>query len=142
MATAAATMATERTKAAAAPAPATGRDHFVLAFLLALAGWIGCVALQAALYLRPAPHGGAFLAEWERYFWLALYYDLMGVWLLSLPFFLLWLVLWRRALRGRAWRAVSRIQAALLAINLVLSALDQSPETVKIISDAVKLEGQ
>ena len=34
--------------------------------LLALGGWLGCVGLQIFLYARPAPHGGPFLAEWER----------------------------------------------------------------------------
>src|SRR5688572_21922290 len=58
------------------------------ALWLALGGWAGCVLLQLALYLRPAPHGGPFLIEWPRYFGLALYYDLLGTWLLSLPFLL------------------------------------------------------
>ena len=103
---------------------ATGAGQFALAFRLALAGWLGCIALQLALYLRPAPHGGPFLAEWDRYFWLALYYDLLGVWLISLPFFLLWLVLYRRPLRGRWWRILPAMQAGLLAANLLLSQLD------------------
>jgi phosphoglycerol transferase MdoB-like AlkP superfamily enzyme len=101
-----------------------GAHGFVLAVRLALAGWLGCVALQVALYLRPAPHGGPFLAEWDRYFWLALYYDLMGVWLLSLPFFLLWLCVYRRPLRARWWNLVPVTQAVLLGVNLLLSALD------------------
>ena len=33
-----------------------------------------------------------FLVEWQRYFWLALYYDLGGVWLISFPFLLAWLI--------------------------------------------------
>ena len=101
-----------------------GRDQFVLAFLLALGGWIGCVLLQALLYLRPAPYGGVFLEEWTRYFGLALYYDLLGVWLLSLPFFALWLILYRRRLRSAAWRIVPAVQLGLLAANLALSQID------------------
>lgn len=101
-----------------------GRDHFVLAFRLALAGWIGCVLLQVFLYVRPAPHGGPFVAEWDRYIWLAIYYDLLGVWLLSLPFFLLWLALYRRPLAARWWRVAPALQAGLLAVNLALSQLD------------------
>lgn len=104
--------------------PPRGRDHFARAVLLALGGWIGCVILQIVLYVRPAPHGGAFLVEWERYFWLAVYYDLLGVWLLSLPLFLLWLALYRRPLRSRWWRAAAAAQAGLLALNLVLSQID------------------
>jgi phosphoglycerol transferase MdoB-like AlkP superfamily enzyme len=101
-----------------------GRDYFVLAFLLALGGWIGSVLLQSALYLRSGPHGGPFLAEWDRYFWLSLYYDLGGVWLLSLPFLLLWLILYRRPLRSRGWRALAFLQLGLLTVNLALSQID------------------
>ena len=66
-----------------------GRDHFVAALKLAFGAWLGCALLQILLYARPAPNGGPFLVEWTRYFGLALYYDLLGVWLLTLPFFLL-----------------------------------------------------
>lgn len=103
---------------------ATGRDHFATAFWLAAGGWAACLLLQAALYLRPAPHGGPFLAEWERYFWLALYYDLLGVWLIAFPFLLLWLLLYRRRLAGRWWRIVPALQAGLIAANLLLTAID------------------
>ncbi|HYN46222.1 MAG TPA: LTA synthase family protein [Allosphingosinicella sp.] len=102
----------------------TGRETFAAAFRLALGGWLGCVLLQVALYLRPAPHGGPFLAEWGRYFWLALYYELLGIWLLSLPFFLLWLIVYRRPLRGRRWRIALWLQAGLLAANLLFSQID------------------
>jgi phosphoglycerol transferase MdoB-like AlkP superfamily enzyme len=101
-----------------------GRDQFALAFLLAVAGWLACVILQVALYVRPAPHGGAFLAEWDRYFGLAVYYDMLGVWLLSLPFFLLWLAVYRRRLESRWWRVIPALQAALLTLNLALSQVD------------------
>jgi len=99
----------------------SGRDHFWTAFKLALGGWLGCALLQAALYLRPAPHGGPFLAEWSRYVWLALYYDLLGVWLLSIPFLLFWLIRFHRPARGRL---LLGLQAALLTANLALSQID------------------
>ena len=102
----------------------SGRHHFATAILLALAGWIGCVLLQIALYVRPAPHGGPFLAEWQRYFGLALYFDLLGVWLLSLPFMLLWLALYCRPQPGHGWRLLLWAQAGLLTLNLALSAVD------------------
>lgn len=101
-----------------------GGGPFWLAVRLAFGGWLGCAVLQLALYLRPAPHGGPFLAEWDRYFWLALLYDLLGVWLIAAPFLLLWLVVYRRPLHARAWRIVPWLQAALLAANLALSQLD------------------
>ncbi|HYI65067.1 MAG TPA: sulfatase-like hydrolase/transferase [Allosphingosinicella sp.] len=102
----------------------TGRTQFALAAWLAAGALAGCWLLQAAMYVRPAPNGGPFLAEWERYFGLALYYELLGVWLLCLPFFLLWLILYRRPLRAKAWRIVSALQAALLTANLFFSQVD------------------
>ena len=101
-----------------------GRDHFPVAFRLALGGWLGCVLLQLILYARPGPYGGPFLLEWERYLGLSLYFDLLGTWLLSAPFFLAWLGLWRREVGPRPATALHLAQALLLGANLVASALD------------------
>lgn len=97
--------------------------HFAIALRLALGGLIGCALLQLLLYVRPSPYGGAFLLEWRKYFALALYYDMMGVWLIALPFFLLWLVRRQRPAprRARAWHLAL---ALLMAANLLLSAID------------------
>jgi phosphoglycerol transferase MdoB-like AlkP superfamily enzyme len=100
-----------------------GSSEFAIAWRLAAAAWIGCVLLQLALYARPSPYGGPFLVEWRRYFLLALYYELLGVWLLSAPFLALWLVRWRRRAPRHAC-ALHRLQAALLTLNLVASQLD------------------
>ena len=106
------------------PDAVRGRDFFVRAFLLASGGWLACALLQILLYARPAPHGGPFLAEWSRYFGLAVYYDLLGVWLVSFPFFLLGLSLYNRPLRGRGWRLLAALHAALLILYLALSQID------------------
>ncbi len=105
------------------PSTRRGRDHFDIAWRLALYGWLGCVLLQLALYLRPGPYGGPFLLEWQRYFGLSLYFDLLGVWLLAFPFFLVWLLLWRRPL-GPRWAALHHAQLLLLTANLALSQFD------------------
>src|SRR5688500_5916115 len=73
-------------------AASDGRDGFGTALLLAAGGWALCVLLQVLLYLRPAPHGGPVLLEWQRYFGLALYYDLLGIWLIAAPFLLFWII--------------------------------------------------
>lgn len=86
-------------------------------------GWLGCVLLQLALYLRPGPYGGPFVLEWQRYFGLSLYFDLLGVWLIAFPFFLVWLILWRRTL-GPRWVWLHHAQIALAAANLALSQFD------------------
>jgi len=106
------------------PGAIRGRGLFVRAVLLASGCWIVCVLLQIVLYARPAPYGGPFLVEWPRYFGLAVYYDLLGVWLVSFPFFLIGLGLYNRPLRGRAWRAVAALHALLLVLYLVFSQID------------------
>ncbi len=102
---------------------ASGSAHFLRTFQLAAGAWLGCAVLQALLYLRPAPHGGPFLLESGRYFGLALYYELLGVWLISAPFLLLWVLLHRRRL-GPRWRLALHLHAGLLALNLFLSQAD------------------
>ena len=104
--------------------PAEGSRHFVTAFRLALGGWLGCVALQLFLYLRPGAYGGPFLTEWQRYFWLALYYEMLGVWLLSLPFLAFWLLRYRRPVGRRAAHWLLGGQAVILTLNLFLSQID------------------
>lgn len=99
-----------------------GRHLTVRALQLAVAAWLGCVLLQALLYLRPAPNGDRFVLEAGRYVWLALYYDLLGVWLVSAPFLLAGLLLHARPVRTA--RALLSLQAALLAFNLLLSQAD------------------
>jgi phosphoglycerol transferase MdoB-like AlkP superfamily enzyme len=101
--------------------PAEGSRQFVTALRLAAGGLLGCVVLQLFLYARPGAYGGPFVVEWQRYFWLALYYEMLGVWLLSLPFFAWWLATYRRA-AGGCW--VHALHAALLTLNLFLSQVD------------------
>jgi len=108
-----------------------GRDRFAAALLLACACLLLAALLQVLLYARPAPQGGPFLAEWQRYFWLALYYEMLGIWLVSFPFLLTWLVLYRKPLRSRWWAALAALHAGLLALYLLLSAMDH--ETMRYL---------
>lgn len=114
----------------------SGRAHFDVAWRLALLGWLGCVLLQIALYARPGPYGDPFLLEWRRYFWLSLYFELLGAWLIAGPFLLLWLTLWRRPL-GPRWRFVNYALALLLAANLVLSEFDH--EILRFLGTRISL---
>ena len=99
---------------------ADARTRFSLAWQLAAGAWLVCALLQLLLYLRASPYGGPFLLEWRKYFLYALYYELMGVWLIASPFLLYWLV---RPGSPRA-AAVHGLQAALLALYIALSQLD------------------
>ena len=104
--------------------PPRGRDHFRTSLLLALGALAAEVALQLMLYLRPSPYGGPFLLEWTRYLPFALYYAVLGVWLLALPFFLIWLACFGRPVGDRTARLVHGVQLVLLAFVLGLSAVD------------------
>ena len=104
--------------------PAKGSAGFATALRLALGGLAGCAVLQLLLYLRPSPYSGPFLVEWQRYFWLALYYEMLGVWLLSAPFFAFWLLRYRRRVSGTAAMWLLGAHAMLLTVNLFLSQLD------------------
>lgn len=99
---------------------AEARTQFSLSAQLAVAAWLAGSLLQLLLYLRASPYGGPFLLEWRKYFLYALYYDLMGVWLIALPFLLYWLV----RPESRRARVVHGFQVALLALHLALSQLD------------------
>ncbi len=99
---------------------AGARTQFSMAVQLAAAAWLICALLQLLLYLRASPYGGPFLLEWRRYFVYALYYELMGLWLLALPFLLLWLA--RPGIRRAGW--LHGLQAGLLTLYVALSQLD------------------
>ncbi|HEV2748018.1 MAG TPA: sulfatase-like hydrolase/transferase [Allosphingosinicella sp.] len=102
---------------------ARGADHYGIAWRLTAAGWVGCALLQLILYLRPSPYGGPFLAAWKAFIIRPLVYELLAVWLIALPFLLLWLVLWRRKLPS-PWRLGHWGLMALMALNLLLTAFD------------------
>ena len=80
--------------------------------------------LQLLVNLRPSPYGGAFLLEWPAYIIRPLLYELLAVWLIALPFLLLWLACYRRALADRRWRWAHWTLAGLLAANLLITAFD------------------
>jgi len=101
-----------------------GADHYAVAWRLTVAGWIGCALLQFILYLRPSPYGGPFLVAWKAFILRPLAYELLAVWLIALPFLLLWLVLWRRRLGSPRWRLAHWALVALMALNLLITAFD------------------
>jgi hypothetical protein len=95
-----------------------------MAWRLTAAGWLGCALLQLVLYLRPSPYGGPFLVAWKAFILRPLAYELLAVWLLALPFLLLWLVLYRRPLKSPRWRLAHWALAAVMAVNLAVTAFD------------------
>ena len=103
---------------------ARGADHYAIGWRLTAAAWLGCALLQLILYLRPSPYGGPFLVAWKVFIIRPLVYELLAVWLIALPFLLLWLVLWRRPLRSPKWRLAHWALIALMASNLLITAFD------------------
>lgn len=104
--------------------PARGADHFAIAWRLTAAGWLDCALLQFILYLRPSPYGGPFLVQWKAFIIRPLVYELLAVWLIALPFLLLWLSLYRRPFRSPRWRLAHWALIALMAANLLITAFD------------------
>ena len=103
---------------------ARGADEFGIGWRLTAGAWLGCSILQLLLYLRPSPYGGPFLVQWKAFIIRPLVYELLAVWLIALPFLLLWLLLYRRPLRSRWWRLGHGLLIALMAANLLITALD------------------
>ena len=103
---------------------AHGADEFGIAWRLTAGAWLGCAILQLLLYLRPSPYGGPFLVQWKAFIVRPLVYELLAIWLVALPFLLLWLVLYKRPLRSRWWRLGHGLLIALMAVNLLITAFD------------------
>jgi hypothetical protein len=99
----------------------TGAAQFALAWRLAAGAWLACVLLQLLLYLRPSPYGGPFLLEWRRYLGWAIYYELIGVWMIALPFFCFWLLRYRASSNRTALHTA---MIFMLSCNLALSQID------------------
>ena len=114
-------------KIAAADEPeavAAGHDHFAIAWRLAAASWLACAILQFLLYVRPSPYGGPFMIQWKVFIVRPLVYEMLAVWLVALPFLLLWLALYRRPLAAPAWRIGHWLLIGLMAANLLFTQFD------------------
>jgi arylsulfatase A-like enzyme len=101
-----------------------GAEHFALGWRLTASAWLGCALLQLLLYLRPSPYGGPFLVAWKTFIIRPIVYELLAVWLIALPFLLLWLALYRRPLVSSKWRLAHWALIALMALNLLITAFD------------------
>ncbi len=101
----------------------SGSSEFQVALRLALLAWLVMSAQELLLFLRPTPYGGPYVQQWPGYFGRALFYNLLGVALVSLPFLLRWLVGYARPVRGRTAR---RWHTALLALLVLTVGLDQA----------------
>ena len=98
-------------------------SHRLVALQLVALAWLTMAVQEAFLFARRTPYGEPYLVDWNRYFWYALLYNLLGVALVSLPFQLHWL-LRRSPLAPRTARRWHFTHLAMLAAVVVLDHLD------------------
>jgi arylsulfatase A-like enzyme len=105
----------------------SGAREFQVALLLAVVAWQVMAAQEFLLFLRPTPYGGAYVRDWGSYLGRALFYNLLGVMLVSLPFLVRWLVAYRGEVSARNAR---RWQTGLMVVLLLTVGLDHADNEV------------
>ncbi|HWA56464.1 MAG TPA: sulfatase-like hydrolase/transferase [Gemmatimonadales bacterium] len=112
------------------PAPTPERSaarEFLVALRLAALAWAVMAAQELLLFARPTPYGGAYVRDGVVYFGKALFYNLMGVLLVTLPFLARWLVAYRG---GATARSARRWHTALLVLLVLTVGLDHADNEV------------
>lgn len=102
----------------------TGAAEFQAALALALLAWLVMGAQELLLFLRPTPYGGPYVRQWGWYLARALFYNLLGVALVTLPFLLRWLVAYRSSVAGGSARRWHTVQLVLLTLTVGLDHAD------------------
>jgi phosphoglycerol transferase MdoB-like AlkP superfamily enzyme len=106
--------------------PVEPETQIPVALRLIALGWAGMTLQEVLLFARPTPYGGPYVLHWDRYFWFAILYNLLGLMVASLPFLAAWLL--RR--RPVAAAAARRAHALHLGVILFVTALDQADNEV------------
>lgn len=106
------------------PSGRTGASEFQVALGLALIAWLVMGAQELLLFLRPTPYGGPYVRQWSGYLGRALFYNLLGVTLVALPFLLRWLSRYRRDVAGPTAAPWHIVQLALLTVTVGLDHAD------------------
>jgi sulfatase-like protein len=104
--------------------PASGAGHFTIALTLGALGWLGMALQEVLLFARPTPYGQAYVASTLRYFPFALYYNALGILLVSAPLLLLWVLWYHRSVAPELALRIHRIQLALLVLTAALDHAD------------------
>ena len=100
--------------------PLGGAAQIPVALALVGLAWAGMTLQEVLLFARPTPYGGPYVLHWDRYFWFAILYNLLGLMLISLPFLAFWLTR-ERALSDAGARRVHTLQLA--TVTLVLAPI-------------------
>ncbi|HET6798244.1 MAG TPA: sulfatase-like hydrolase/transferase [Gemmatimonadales bacterium] len=102
----------------------SGARHFTIALILAGLAWLAMGLQELLLFVRPTPYGQAYVTSILRYFPFALYYNVLGVLLVSAPALLLWVVCYHRSVRQDFARMVHRTQLIVLLLTAALDHVD------------------
>jgi arylsulfatase A-like enzyme len=102
------------------------REYLVALRLGALA-WSVMAAQELLLFARPTPYGGAYVRDASGYFGRALFYNLLGVLLVVVPFLVRWLIAYRGELPAAK---VRRWHTALLVLLVLTVGLDHADNEV------------
>jgi arylsulfatase A-like enzyme len=101
-----------------------GAQHLTTALVLAGLAWVAMAYQEVLLFVRPTPYGGSYVLDSGRYFGYALFYNVLGVMLVSAPAVLVWLLRYNRPVRGGVARAIHVVQLVLLALTVALDHAD------------------
>jgi arylsulfatase A-like enzyme len=101
-----------------------GDKHLTVALALAALAWLALAIQEVLLFVRPTPYGGRYVDNIARYFPFALYYNVLGVLLVSTPAVLIWLIWYNRLVPARVARIVHSIQLGLLMLTVALDQID------------------
>jgi arylsulfatase A-like enzyme len=105
----------------------TGADEYQVAFRLAALTWLVMAVQEVFLFLRPTPYGGPYVQRWWFYLDRALFYNLLGVALVALPFLVRWFADYRAPVgagRARRWHRTE------LVLLILTAGLDQADNEV------------
>ncbi len=107
-----------------APPERSAAREFLVALRLAGLAWTVMALQELLLFARPTPYGGAYVRDATGYFGRALFYNLMGVLLVTLPFLLRWLLAYREAVAAATARRWHLAQLAVLTLTVGLDHAD------------------
>lgn len=101
-----------------------GAQHLTVALALAGLAWLALTLQEILLFVRPTPYGGPYVDDFIRYFPYALFYNVLGVMLVSVPAVLIWLLWYNRPVRTGVARVIHFVQLGLLMLAVALDQVD------------------
>jgi arylsulfatase A-like enzyme len=101
-----------------------GAQHLTVTLALGALAWLVMALQEVLLFARPTPYGGPYVTDVARYFPYALFYNVLGVMIITAPAALLWLVWYRRPIRPVIARRIHVVELGLLMLVVALDHAD------------------